>query len=191
MKPIELYEHLEEDGLPIPEEYLDSGEVLVGKTSPPRFLEENAGGAFFAAPERRESSMTVRHGEKGFVDNVYVTESLDSGLMVRLTLRTNRIPELGDKFASRHGQKGVIGRLIEPQDMPFTTSGVVPDLLMNPHAIPSRMTVAHVLEMIGGKVGSMEGRQIDGTAFNGEKEDSLREALVRNGTCSHWSRNND
>tara|TARA_B100000925_G_scaffold291896_2_gene282271 strand:- start:860 stop:4546 length:3687 start_codon:yes stop_codon:yes gene_type:complete len=181
LKPIELYEHLEEDGLPIPEEYLDSGEVLVGKTSPPRFLEENAGGAFFAAPERRESSMTVRHGEKGFVDNVYVTESLDSGLMVRLTLRTNRIPELGDKFASRHGQKGVIGRLIEPQDMPFTTSGVVPDLLMNPHAIPSRMTVAHVLEMIGGKVGSMEGRQIDGTAFNGEKEDSLREALVRNG----------
>ena len=119
MKPIELYEHLEEDGLPIPEEYLDSGEVLVGKTSPPRFLEENAGGAFFAAPERRESSMTVRHGEKGFVDNVFVTESLDSGLMVRLTLRTNRIPELGDKFASRHGQKGVIGRLIEPQDMPL------------------------------------------------------------------------
>ncbi len=181
LKPTEAYSHLEEDGLPIPEQYLDSQEVLVGKTSPPRFLEEAAQGAFFQAPERRESSMTVRHGEKGYVDNVFVTESIDSGLMCRLMLRTNRIPELGDKFTSRHGQKGVIGRLIEPEDMPFTTSGVVPDVLMNPHAIPSRMTVAHVLEMIGGKVGSMEGRQIDGTAFNGEKEESLREGLVRNG----------
>jgi DNA-directed RNA polymerase subunit B len=184
LKSFNSYSHLERDGLPVPEEFLTSGapdsKVLVGKTSPPRFLEESAG-AFLQAQERRESSMMVRNGEYGWVDNVFVTESLDSGRLVRITLRTNKIPELGDKFASRHGQKGIIGRLVDEEDMPFTVNGVIPDVLINPHAIPSRMTVAHVLEMIGGKVGSMEGRQIDGTAFTGEKEDSLRSGLLRNG----------
>jgi DNA-directed RNA polymerase subunit B len=179
------YDHLEFDGLPIPETFLtgkgdDNPSVMVGKTSPPRFLEEGHG-AFMMGQYRQESSMNVRHGERGHIDHVFVTESLDSGRLVRITLRTDRIPELGDKFASRHGQKGVVGRLISPEDMPFTVDGVIPDLIINPHAIPSRMTVAHVLEMIGGKVGSMEGRIIDGTAFSGEKEESLREGLLRGG----------
>lgn len=184
LKSWESYTHLERDGLPTPETFLSSvgGEssVLVGKTSPPRFLEE-AHGHFLQAQERRESAMMVRHGESGWVDNVYVTESLDSTLLCRIIVRSEKIPELGDKFASRHGQKGIIGRLVDEQDMPFTVDGVIPDLIINPHAIPSRMTVAHVLEMVGGKVGAMEGRHIDGTAFSGEKEDSLRAGLLRNG----------
>jgi DNA-directed RNA polymerase subunit B len=184
LKSWESYTHLERDGLPTPETFLSSvgGEssVLVGKTSPPRFLEE-AHGHFLQAQERRESAMMVRHGESGWVDNIYVTESLDSTLLCRIIVRSEKIPELGDKFASRHGQKGIIGRLVDEQDMPFTVDGVIPDLIINPHAIPSRMTVAHVLEMVGGKVGAMEGRHIDGTAFSGEKEDSLRAGLLRNG----------
>ena len=176
----EDYRHLDEDGVVNPESYVESGDVLIGKTSPPRFLEEiDEFGT--VAEKRRETSVTVRHGEKGIVDAVLLTETVEGSRLAKIRVRDTRQPEFGDKFASRHGQKGVVGLILSQEDMPFSETGVVPDIIVNPHAIPSRMSVGQVLEMVAGKAGCLEGKRVDGTPFNPEIEKQIKQELIDNG----------
>ncbi len=174
------YKRLGEDGIINLENVVTSGDVLIGKISPLRFLgtvEEFMTGI----ENRRESSVTVRHGEKGIVDKIVISESADGNRLIKVSVRDERIIEIGDKVSSRHGQKGVIGLLVNPEDMPFTESGVTPDILFNTHSIPSRMTMGQLLEMITGKTSSIAGEYFDSTGFTGVDESYIRETLGKLG----------
>lgn len=171
------YQFLEGDGIIYPEAKVDEGNVVIGRTSPPRFL-NSLDEYNLSAATRRESSVALKHGEKGVADFVAVTENEEGNRLVQVRLREERIPEIGDKFTSRHGQKGVTGILVPAGDIPFSASGIVPDLIFTPHGISSRMSVSHLLELLGGKVAALSGRFVDGTLFEAEKEADLRKELL-------------
>ena len=174
------YRLLEDDGVVATESEVLGGDILIGKTSPPRFMEEYR--EFEATgPYRRDTSIGVRPSETGVVDTVVMTQSNEGGKMYKIRVRDMRIPEIGDKFASRHGQKGVLGILAKNEDLPYTADGITPDVLINPHAFPSRMTVGMFMESITGKAAALRGRQFDGSAFVGEKLDDVKEIMDQTG----------
>ena len=170
------YRLLEEDGVVASEASVKGGDILIGKTSPPRFMEEYR--EFESTgPYRRDTSIGVRPSETGVIDTVVMTQSNEGGKMYKIRARDMRIPEIGDKFASRHGQKGVLGILAKAEDLPYTAEGISPDVLINPHAFPSRMTVGMMMESICGKAGALRGKQFDGSAFVGEKIDEVKPVM--------------
>ncbi|EHP69537.1 MAG: DNA-directed RNA polymerase subunit B [Metallosphaera yellowstonensis] len=178
----EYYRLLESNGIVSPEVEVKGGDVLIGKVSPPRFLQEFK--ELSPDQSKRDTSIITRHGERGTVDLVLVTETSDGNKLVKVRVRDLRIPEIGDKFATRHGQKGVIGMLIPQVDMPYTVRGLVPDIILNPHALPSRMTVGQIMEAIAGKYVAASGHPIDATPFYNLPIEEIQKKLSELGYLS-------
>ena len=176
----QYYRLLEPDGVISLESAVVGGDVLIGRISPPRFLEEYKEFEV-KGPSMRDTSTDMRPSETGTVDGIFVTESGEGSKLVKVRVRDQRVPELGDKFASRHGQKGVIGLIVPQENMPFTDEGIVPDIVINPHAIPSRMTIGQFIESLSGKVAAARGKPLDGTPFSNEGPERIRKDLVKLG----------
>jgi DNA-directed RNA polymerase beta subunit len=174
----ESYRYLEDDGIVYPEADMNEGEVVIGKTSPPKFLSE---AREISIQTKKENSSAVRQEEKGIIDGIFITQDGEGNKIIQVRMRDKRMPELGDKFSTPHGQKGVVGFIAKDEDMPFSSRGIKPDLIFNPHGIPSRMTVGYLLELLSGKVASLSGNVVDASAFTSTKLDSLESQLKNMG----------
>ena len=145
--------------------YVNDNDVLISQ-----FTENEEG--------LNDSSLTVKKGGGGLVDKVYLfNTNSDNQRLAKIRLVTTRIPETGDKFGSRYGQKGTIGTVMNAIDMPYSSSGVVPDMIVNPHAFPSRMTIGQFIETLTNKLAVNLGFIFDGTAFQKQDMNQLGRLL--------------
>lgn len=158
------YSKLDTDGLIKPGVPVIGGDILVGKTVPLAEVDSENQANSSAGLVKRDVSIASRISEKGVVDKVMLTMNKNDRF-TKVKVRTIKIPNIGDKFCSRHGQKGTNGIQFRQEDMPFNRDGIVPDLIINPHAIPSRMTVAHLIETLAGKVACYQGGEVYSTPF--------------------------
>ncbi|XP_024537767.1 DNA-directed RNA polymerase III subunit 2 isoform X1 [Selaginella moellendorffii] len=179
---------LDQDGIASVGERIYDKDIFVNKESPKdvktTFLNPLAlpDSAYRPTPQRYKGPL----GESAIVDKVLLTTNESQQMVIKCQVRHTRRPELGDKFSSRHGQKGVCGTIVEQQDFPFTERGVCPDLIMNPHGFPSRMTVGKMIELLGGKAGVQSGKYHYGSAFgepsgHADTVEAISATLVKHG----------
>ena len=156
------YDKLQEDGtLPIGTE-VQSGDVIIGKTITTTEIGEGTRRAV-----KRDRSIMIKHSDDAIIDAVMTSKNRDGSYLMKVRTRKTRTPVVGDKLSSRHGQKGVCGMILPSEDMPFTKDGIQPDIIVNPHAIPSRMTIGQLMECLLGKLCCVQGTQGDATPFRG------------------------
>ena len=177
-EPIWQHKALGPDGLGEVGMKVESGQIYVNKSVP-----TNASDSVLTQTQAqyRETPVVYRAPEPSHIDQVMMSVSENDQALIKVLLRQNRRPELGDKFSSRHGQKGVCGIIVNQEDLPFNDQGVVPDIIMNPHGFPSRMTVGKMIELISGKAGVLNGTLEYGTCFGGSKLEDMSQILMNNG----------
>ena len=171
------YNNVDKSGMVKEGVYVNDNDVLISKYT------QVVNGSYVSM---RDSSVAVKMDGYGVVDKVFSDYyNSDKQKIGRVRICTYRNPSLGDKFASRHGQKGVIGMILPQEDMPFTKDGIVPDIIINPHAIPSRMTIGQLLECVMGKSCSLMGMYADATPFTNIDNNEIYNLLEKNNFSSH------
>ncbi|KAJ2699783.1 DNA-directed RNA polymerase III complex subunit Rpc2 [Coemansia sp. IMI 209128] len=178
----EKYSGIDDDGMAAPGTRLEYGKLYLNKESPVDGGNDiNAGLTGSNAVLYRPTPLTFKYPDHGYIDKVMITTSETDQTLIKFLLRQTRRPELGDKFSSRHGQKGVCGIIVQQEDLPFTDRGIYPDIIMNPHGFPSRMTVGKLMEFVASKAGAVKGELQYGTCFGGSKMEDMCRILVENG----------
>ncbi|KAH8738499.1 hypothetical protein FG386_001881 [Cryptosporidium ryanae] len=172
---------LDDDGICNVGALVTEDDIIVNKISPINTREYVGDPSKVDLSEYKSTPIKYKGPSSSYVDRVILTENSDGNQMYKVILRQTRRPELGDKFSSRHGQKGVVGLIISQEDLPFSETGWCPDLIMNPHGFPSRMTVGKLMELISSKASVLDGKYRYGTAFNGTPLEESAKCLIENG----------
>ncbi|KAL2314777.1 DNA-directed RNA polymerase III subunit RPC2 [Schizosaccharomyces pombe] len=174
---------VEDDGLAGVGCRVQPGQIYVNKQTPTNALDNSItlGHTQTVESGYKATPMTYKAPEPGYIDKVMLTTTDSDQTLIKVLMRQTRRPELGDKFSSRHGQKGVCGVIVQQEDMPFNDQGICPDIIMNPHGFPSRMTVGKMIELLSGKVGVLRGTLEYGTCFGGTKVEDASRILVEHG----------
>jgi DNA-directed RNA polymerase II subunit RPB2 len=173
LKPGYDYNYLDEYGMVKENTYMNDKIIVIGKSTtsliyPDKFI---------------DSSVHTKKGQLGYVDKTFITEGEEGHRIAKVRIREERVPAIGDKFCSRAGQKGTVGIILPESDMPFTEDGIRPDLIVNPHALPSRMTIGQLVECLMGKACVNYGGFGDCTAFvnKGPRHEVFGKMLVEQG----------
>ena len=180
-----VYSKLDCEGLISPGTRVSGDDIIIGKTGLIKMeddLEIDVDNDISNISKRKQDiSEAMRPNENGVIESVMLTTDRQGFKLAKVKTRSIRIPQIGDKFASRHGQKGTIGMTYSQEDLPFTLEGITPDIIVNPHAIPSRMTIGHLIECLGSKVSALRGFESDATPFTDVTVDSISEDLHKLG----------